>query len=127
MNQVFLLGRLGADAQITNTKSGTTVLDFSLATSEKRGDIQEVMWHTVKAFGKTAEASYPLMKKGTEVFIQGKIWARTWTDKNNQNRKTIEIIANSIRACQARSQRPNETVSDQAGTHAEDHEDSWGI
>jgi single-strand DNA-binding protein len=98
MNQIYLIGRSGADAELKYTPNGTAVCNLSIATSEKRGETYETTWHRVNIFGKTAEAIGLRIKKGSEVFIQGKLTSRTWDDKNTgQKRTSVEILANWVR------------------------------
>ncbi len=96
-NSVTLIGNLGADAKQSFTQSGTCVIECSLATTERRGEVKETHWHTVKVFGKTAEINGPLMKKGREVLVTGKLWNREWEDKNNVKRRSTEVVANVVR------------------------------
>lgn len=101
MNQVTLLGRSGANAEIKYAQNGTAILNLSIATSEKQGETWVSTWHKVVVFGKTAENISQVCFKGTEVFVYGKIANRKWTDKNGNEKTSTEIIANWIRVCES--------------------------
>jgi single-strand DNA-binding protein len=101
VNKVILLGRLGKDPESRVTSSQTQVCSFSLATGERRKDASgtwsdHTEWHNIICFGKTAENCAKYLKKGREVFIDGKIQTRKWQDKEGKDRYTTEIIANNI-------------------------------
>ncbi len=99
MNNVFLLGRSGANAELRNTPSGMAVLTISIAVNEKKSDgTYTPHWFRVTAFGKTAEILAPRIKKGTEVMVQGRLVSRTWDDKNTgQKRSSVEVVAQYLR------------------------------
>jgi single-strand DNA-binding protein len=102
LNQVTILGNVGMSPKLLVTKTGTAILEFSLATHEKRGEVQETHWHRVKAFGKTAEISGGMIQKGDEVFVSGRLWNRAWTDKDGKQRSSVEIVASYIRVSKKR-------------------------
>jgi single-strand DNA-binding protein len=101
VNKVILLGNLGKDPELRYTPSQVPVCNFSLATSERRKDSNgqwsdHVEWHTVITFGKTAENCSNFLKKGRQVYIEGKIQTRKWQDKEGKDRYTTEILANTV-------------------------------
>ena len=100
VNKVILLGNLGKDPELRMSASQTAICNFSLATSDrqKQGDqwVDKTEWHNIIAFGKTAENAAKYLSKGKQVFIDGKIQTRKWTDKEGKDRYSTEIIANSI-------------------------------
>lgn len=101
VNKVILLGNLGKDPELRYTASQTPVCNFSLATGERRKDASgnwadHTEWHNVIAFGKTAELCSKFLKKGRQVFIEGRIQTRKWQDKEGKDRYTTEIIANGV-------------------------------
>ncbi len=101
LNQVNLIGRLGQDPVIRHTASGDAVANISVATSEswkdKNGDKNEkTEWHKVVAFGKLAEIMEKWIKKGSQVYIQGKIQTRKWQDKEGRDNYTTEIVAKDM-------------------------------
>jgi single-strand DNA-binding protein len=99
MNNVYLLGRSGADAELRNLPNGTAIITISIAVNEKKADGTYIPhWFRVTAFGKTAEILGPRIKKGTEVMVQGRLVSRTWDDKNTgQKRNSVEVVAQYLR------------------------------
>lgn len=101
MNKVILIGRLGADPEITSTQNGTKVANLRLATNEswkdKAGAQQErTEWHRVVVFGKLAELCGSYLSKGRQVCVEGSLRTRKWEDKDGQTRSTTEIVASSV-------------------------------
>ena len=101
VNKVILLGNLGKDPELKYTPTQTAVCTFSIATSERRKDqagnwTDKTEWHNIVSYGKTAENSHKFLKKGRQVFIDGKIQTRKWQDKEGKDRYMTEIIANTI-------------------------------
>lgn len=101
VNSVFFLGNCGHDAEVRYTKSGTPVANFSIAINEKTFDKQTneksevTFWVKVVAFSKLAEIAGKYIKKGTKVFVQGKIRENTWED-NNVVYKGFNVIADEL-------------------------------
>lgn len=96
LNRATLIGRLGRDPEIKYTQSGAAVCNFSMATSEnwtdKAGEKQEkTEWHRVVAFGKPAEILEKYLKKGDQVFIEGKLQTRQY-DKEGQTHYSTEVV-----------------------------------
>lgn len=102
VNKVILLGRLGKDPEVRYTQGGSAVTSFSIATSEAwkdkaTGEKQErVEWHNIVMFSRLAEIAGQYLKKGSQVYIEGKLQTRKWQDKNGIDRYTTEIIANEM-------------------------------
>ncbi len=102
VNKVFLLGNVGKDPEIRSTPNGTTVASFSLATAERRKDAQgnwqvATEWHNLVAFQRTAEIVRDYVKKGTQIFVEGKIQTRSWDDKESGQKKyRTEILINEL-------------------------------
>ncbi len=102
VNKDFLLGNVGKDPEIRTTPGGMTVASFSLATAERAKDAQgnwadKTEWHNLVAFQRTAEIVRDYVKKGTQVFIEGKIQTRTWDDKESGQKKyRTEILINEL-------------------------------
>ncbi len=102
VNKVILLGNVGKDPEIRSTPGGTMVANFTLATSDRQKDAQgnwqdRTEWHNLVAFGRTAEIVRDYVKKGTKLFIEGKIQTRSWDDKESgQKRYRTEIIVNDL-------------------------------
>lgn len=106
VNKVILLGNIGRDPEVRSTQGGSTICNLNLATSRrvKKGDNweNETEWHRVVLFGKTAENAGKYLKKGSTVYIEGRIQTRKWQDKNGQDRYSTEIIGEEMRFVGAR-------------------------
>jgi single-strand DNA-binding protein len=102
VNKVILLGNVGKDPEIRTTGTGTSVANFSLATSDRFQDQQgnwqdRTEWHNLVAFKRTAEIVRDYVKKGTKLYIEGKIQTRSWDDKETGAKKyRTEIIVNDL-------------------------------
>jgi single-strand DNA-binding protein len=102
INKVMLIGNLGKDPEIRYMPSGDAIANLTLATTEnwkdKSGAKQEkTEWHRVAMFGRLAEVAGEYLKKGSSVFIEGKLQTRKWQDKDGNDRYTTEIIANEMK------------------------------
>jgi single-strand DNA-binding protein len=102
VNKVFLLGNVGKDPEIRSTGGGTAVANFTLATSDRFQDQQgnwqdRTEWHNLVAFKRTAEIVRDYVKKGSKLYIEGKIQTRSWDDKETgAKRYRTEIIVNDL-------------------------------
>ena len=102
INKVILVGNLGADPDTRYMPSGGAVTNLSVATSESWKDKQSgeqkerTEWHKVAMFGRLAEISAEYLRKGSQVYIEGKIRTRKWQDKDGKDRWTTEIIADEM-------------------------------
>lgn len=101
VNKVTLLGRVGQDPEVKHLESGQTVAKFSIATTEKikmaDGTKQErTEWHDVVCWRRLAEIADQYLSKGKLVYIEGKLTHRKWEDKDGNNRKTTEVLANTF-------------------------------
>lgn len=100
LNRAELICRLGSDPEIRYTQSGTAVANMSVATNHsiKRGDAWEdaTEWHRVVIFGKMAEACGEYLRKGSQVYISGRLQTRSWEDKEGVKRWATEIVAQDI-------------------------------
>jgi single-strand DNA-binding protein len=108
VNKVILVGRLGRDPETRYTAGGQAVANFSVATDEtykdKAGERQKrTEWHKIVVWGKQAEIAQQYLKKGSLVFIEGRIQSREWQDKEGQKRTSFEIVANNFRMLGGRS------------------------
>ena len=102
VNKVILVGNLGKDPESRVTSNGEAVCTFSIATTESwrdkaTGDKKEVTeWHKVVAYGKLAEIAGEYLRKGSQVYVEGKIKTRKWQDNNGQDRYTTEINTSAL-------------------------------
>ena len=101
VNKVILIGNLGADPETRYLPSGDAVANIRVATTEtwkdKGGEKQEhTEWHRIAFFGKLAEIAGEYLKKGSPVYIEGRIRTRKWQDKEGQDRYSTEIVADRM-------------------------------
>jgi single-strand DNA-binding protein len=101
VNKVILVGNLGADPELRYTPGGQAVANFNLATNEKwttkEGEKKErVEWHRIVVWGKPAELCGEYLKKGRQVYIEGRNATREWTDKDGIKRWSTEVIATNV-------------------------------
>jgi single-strand DNA-binding protein len=102
VNKVILIGNLGRDPEIRYSPSGSAVANVSVATTESwkdrdSGERQEkTEWHRVVFFGKLAEIAGEYLKKGSQVYIEGRIQTRKWQDNTGNDRYTTEIVAGNM-------------------------------
>ena len=101
VNKAILVGNLGRDAEMRFTSGGTPVATVSLATTERFTDRdgqkrEDTQWHRIVIWGKTAESLHEYLTKGKQIYVEGKIQTREWTDKEGKPAKTTEIKADRI-------------------------------
>ena len=102
VNKVILLGNVGKDPEIRSTGGGTMVANFTLATSDRFQDASgnwqdRTEWHNLVAFKRTAEIVRDYVKKGSKLYIEGKIQTRSWDDKESGQKKyRTEILVNDL-------------------------------
>ncbi len=139
INKAILVGNLGKDPETRYTPSGSAVTNITVATSEswkdkQTGETQErTEWHRVVFFNRLAEVAGEYLKKGSQVYIEGKIQTRKWQDNNGNDRWTTEIVGNEMQMLGGRGDnsgggsRPAAPAANQqsqnAPTPAEDFED----
>jgi len=108
VNKVILVGNLGRDPETRYTTGGEAVTNVSIATTDtwkdKAGEKQErTEWHRVAFFGKLAEIAGEYLKKGSQVYVEGRLQTRKWQDKEGQEKYTTEIIADRMQMLGSRS------------------------
>lgn len=100
VNKVILIGRLGLDPESRMTPSGQQVCSLRVATSEswvKDGNREErTEWHRIVLWGRQAELATKYLRKGSNVYLEGRLQTRSWDDQQGQKRYTTEIVANTI-------------------------------
>lgn len=101
LNKAMILGRLGQDPEVRATASGTQVANINVATNSRSRDangnwIDTTEWHRVTLFGKTAEIAGQYLRKGSQVYVEGRIQTRKWQDQNGNDRYTTEIVGNEM-------------------------------
>lgn len=96
VNKVILVGRAGRDPEARETGKGDTVANLSLATSSGYGDNEKTDWHRVTFFGKVADTVVQYVKKGQEIYIEGRISYSKYTDREGIEKYSTDIIAYSM-------------------------------
>ncbi len=101
VNKVILVGRLGRDPEMRTTNSGLAIANIRLATTERRKDQdgnwgEHTEWHTVVAFGRTAETAGRFLSKGRQVYIEGRLRTRKWQDKDGRDRWSTEVVVDTL-------------------------------
>lgn len=102
INKVILIGNLGQDPEIRYTASGAAVANVNIATSEQwkdkdTGDMQErTEWHRLVFFGRLAEIVGEYLKKGSQVYVEGRLQTRKWQDRDGNDKYTTEIVVNEM-------------------------------
>jgi single-strand DNA-binding protein len=108
VNKVILLGNLGADPETRSMPSGMTVTNIRIATSESWKDKssgaqqERTEWHSIALFGRLGEIAAEYLRKGSQVYVEGKLRTRKWQDKTGNDRYTTEIIADNMQMVGAR-------------------------
>lgn len=102
VNKVILIGNLGKDPEMRYTPNGVAIANLTLATSEAWKDkssgenVERTEWHRIVMFQRLAEIAGEYLRKGSKVFIEGKLQTRKWQDKSGQDRYTTEIVADTM-------------------------------
>jgi single-strand DNA-binding protein len=108
VNKVILIGNLGQDPEVKYMPNGNAVANITVATSENWKDkntgeqVDKTEWHRVVFFRRLAEIAGEYLKKGSKVYIEGKLQTRKWQDKNGKDNWTTEIIANEMQMLDSR-------------------------
>ena len=110
VNKVILIGNLGQDPEVRFTPSGSAVCNLNLATTDTWNDRQSgqrqerTEWHRVGMFNKLAELAQQYVKKGSRLYIEGRLQTRKWQDQNGNNRYSTEIVANDMQMLDTRGE-----------------------
>ncbi|MDX1387962.1 MAG: single-stranded DNA-binding protein [Acidobacteriota bacterium] len=101
VNKVILVGNLGRDPEVRYTASGTPVANFTMATSERWTDAagekkERTEWHRIVVWGKQAEIVGEYLRKGKQVYVEGSLQTRDWTDRDGNKRYTTEVKAQRV-------------------------------
>lgn len=121
VNKAILVGNLGKDPEVRYMPSGEAIANVTLATTDtwkdKSGAKQErTEWHRVSFFGRSAEVVGEYLKKGSQIYVEGRIQTRKWQDKDGQDRYTTEIVADRMQMLGGKSGGASfEVVDNQSG------------
>ena len=115
LNKVMIIGRLGADPELRYTQAGQPICSMRVATDESYTDkdgnrVDRTEWHSVVVFGKSAENCNQFLRKGSLVYVEGKLSTRKWQDQNGQDRYTTEIRAERVQFLEKRENGPQKTA-----------------
>ena len=120
INKVILVGTLGADPDTRYTPSNAAVTNLSLATNESWKDKQsgeqkeKTEWHRIVMFNRLAEIASEYLRKGSQIYIEGKIQTRKWEDKEGKDRWTTEIVANEMQMLGGRMSSSSSSSNDRS-------------
>lgn len=123
VNKVILVGNLGKDPEVRYSPNGQAVANVTIATSESwkdknTGDKQErTEWHRIVFFGRLAEIAGEYLKKGAQIYVEGRLQTRKWQDKDGKDRYTTEIVAAEMQMLGSRggAGMPSEPAHETAG------------
>ena len=123
VNKVILIGNLGSDPEVRYTPDGVPVANFSLATNEswndKDGQRQErTEWHRLVLWRRQAEVAQQYLKKGSKIYVEGRLQTRSWDDQSGQKRYTTEIVVNDMQMLDSRGEGGGSGYSDEGGSRA---------
>jgi single-strand DNA-binding protein len=129
VNKAILIGRLGKDPDLRFTPSGAAVASFTLATTDRwtgqDGQTNEkTVWHNIVAWGKLAETAKEYLRKGRQVYVEGRIDNRSYDDKEGNKRYISEIVAQTIRFLGSRADAAAEPTPEPATQEAQPAEGS---
>ena len=128
VNKVILIGNLGRDPEVRHTTSGTPVANFTMATSDRWTDPsgerrERTEWHRIVVWAKQAEIVGEYLKKGKQVYVEGSLQTREWTDRDGNKRYTTEVRAQRVQMLGRASDRPHDTPAAVAESEASYDED----
>lgn len=117
VNKVILIGNLGRDPEVRYTQGGQPVANFTMATTERWNDPsgekkEKTEWHRIVVWGKQAEIAGEYLRKGRQVYIEGSLQTREWTDRDGNKRTTTEVRAQRL---QLLGGRPDDRPASAAG------------
>ncbi len=131
VNKVILIGNLGRDPELKYLEGNVARVSFSLATSDSYKDkagnrVDQTEWHNIIMWRGLAESAEKLLKKGTQVYIEGKLQTRQWNDKEGNKRNITEIVAESFNILQRRDAGTNPNTNE-SGDTSFDKQDSGDL
>lgn len=112
VNKVLLIGNLGRDAEVRYTTGGTAVANFTMATTDRWNDLatgekkERTEWHRIVVWGKQAEIAGEYLRKGRQVYVEGSLQTREWTDRDGNKKYTTEIRAQRFQMLGRRDDAP---------------------
>lgn len=130
-NKIIIVGNLGRDPELRYTPQGKAVCSFSMATNEKKrdksGELQDVTtWFRVTLWGNQAETASKYLAKGRQVYIEGRLRIEEWTDRDNNNRQSLEVTASDMHFLGGADRGGPDEYSGSSGHHEEEHDNHSG-
>lgn len=128
INKAILIGNLGGDPEVRYMPNGNAVATVTLATSEVWKDKQtgeqhdRTEWHRIVFFNRLAEIAGEFLRKGSKIYVEGRLQTRKWQDKNGQDRYTTEIVANEMQMLDSRGGGHGASHADQGHSQDMGHE-----
>lgn len=125
VNKVLLIGNLGRDPEVRYTTGGSAVANFTMATTDRWNDAgtgekkERTEWHRVVVWGKQAEIAGEYLRKGRQVYVEGSLQTREWTDRDGNKRYTTEVKAMRFQMLGRRDEAPTAAASQEAPAVAE--------
>lgn len=116
VNKVILLGRVGRDPEVKSTPGGLTIVELSIATSEAWKDKQtgerttKTEWHNLTFFGKVGEIAAQYVKKGSLIYVEGKLNTQKWQGKDGQKRSKVSIIVDQIQMLDSKNSESQQSL-----------------
>ncbi|MES2205700.1 MAG: single-stranded DNA-binding protein [Pseudomonadota bacterium] len=131
LNKVILIGNLGRDPEVRYMPNGEAVANFSIATTEswkdKSGQRQEkTEWHRIVMYRRLAEIAGEYLKKGSQVYIEGRLETRKWQDKEGQERTTVDVVASEMKMLSSRGATSPDMPSEGDNEYAPNNGNSGG-
>lgn len=133
VNKVIILGNVGQDPEVKYSQNGKAICNISVATSEKwkdkqTGQVQEKSeWHRIVMFDRLAEITGEYVRKGSKVYIEGKLQTRKWQDQNGQDRYATEIVANEMQMIDSRNDgRQGQNMGQQRQQQGQQQRNNYG-
>lgn len=116
VNKAIVIGRLGADPEVRYTPSGSAVANFNIATNrmwkDRDGNMkEETTWHKIVLWARLAEVAKEYARKGSRVYIEGRLQTRDWEDQNGQKRYVTEIVGENFQLLDSRSESSGDSYS----------------
>jgi len=124
VNKVLLIGNLGRDPEVRYTTGGAAVANFTLATTERWNDAasgerkEKTEWHRIVVWGKQAEIAGEYLRKGRQVYVEGSLQTREWTDRDGNKRYTTEVRAQRFQMLGRPGDAPASVAAEPAGSAA---------
>jgi len=107
LNKVMLIGNVGRDPEVRDFEGGVRRANFTLATTEQFRDREQTEWHNIVAWRQLAELADKYIRKGSQIYVEGRITSRSWDGNDGVKHYTTEIVANTIQLLGRRSDSQN--------------------